>query len=44
MFFVSVAFKGFSGGVGGLNATVAGGCVGVDSKRFRGTGEVTSGE
>ena len=31
-FFVSVAFKGFSGGVSCLDATVADGCVGVDSK------------
>jgi len=44
MFFVSVAFKGVSGGASCLDATVAGGCAGVDSKRFRGTGEVTSGE
>jgi len=31
-FFVSVAFKGFSFGVSCLDATVAGGCVDVDSK------------
>ena len=43
-FFVSVAFKGVSGGVSCLDATVAGGCVGIDSKRFSGIKEVTSGE
>ena len=31
MFFVSVAFKGFRGGVSGLDAMVAGVCVGTDS-------------
>ena len=43
-FFVSVAFKGVSGGVSCLDATVAGGCIRVDSKKFSGTEEVTSGE
>ena len=43
-FFVSVAFKGVRGGVSCLDATVAGGCIRVDSKRSCGTEEVTSGE
>jgi hypothetical protein len=43
-YFVSVAYKGFRLGVSCLDATVAKGRIFVDSKRFIGTEEVTSGE
>ena len=44
MFFVSVASKEFNFGVSSFDATVAKGRIFVDSKRFIGTEEVTSGE
>src|ERR1700720_1841858 len=43
-YFVSVAYKGFRLGLNCLDATVAKGRIFVDSKRFIGTEEVTSGE